>query len=143
MTDTFIADYLAKQDAQRCERLECLRPVLLAALRDAGVHLVEVSYDGEGDNGQINAPDALDQDNNAIDLRVPCPVVPDDQRPGTYDTLAELVEDFCWVLLGHYHDGFENNDGGYGTMTIAVATNTITLDHNDRYIEVNNTVVEV
>ena len=43
----------------------------------------------------------------------------------------------------HFHDGFEINDGGYGTIRIDVAKRTVILDHDDRVIETVNTRTEV
>jgi hypothetical protein len=35
--------------------------------------------------------------------------------------------------------GWENNDGAFGTFVFDVADRTITLEHNERYTEVNIT----
>ena len=35
--------------------------------------------------------------------------------------LQEALDDFAWAVLDAYHDGFENNDGGFGTIVIDVA----------------------
>lgn len=142
MTNISINEYYAKHQAEQRRRLQALRPAMFAALKAARIRFVNVHYDGEGDSGQINEFLALDQDDKGVDLRAPHPIiVPDDHQPKT--SLADLVEDFCWIALSLYHDGFENNDGGYGTMTIDVTEGRITLDHNDRFIDVNRTVSEV
>jgi hypothetical protein len=56
----------------------------------------------------------------------------------TYATLHEALEDFAWVVLDVYHGGFENNEGGYGSITFDVRKGAVTLDHNDRIIEVRS-----
>ena len=53
------------------------------------------------------------------------------------------MDDFAWTILAEYHCGFENNDGGFGTITVNAAEATVTLDHNDRVVESVNTTSEV
>ncbi|WP_342672154.1 DUF6878 family protein, partial [Neptunicoccus sediminis] len=38
--------------------------------------------------------------------------------------------------------GFENNEGGYGTLTWDIAADSITLDHADRYVECSHSYDE-
>jgi len=51
------------------------------------------------------------------------------------DDLTTKVGDFAWSVAYHQHPGFENNEGGYGTLTWDVGKDSITLDHADRYVE--------
>jgi hypothetical protein len=47
------------------------------------------------------------------------------------------------TALGLYHDGFVNNDGGFAAIAIDAEKATVTIDHNDRITDVDNTVTEV
>jgi len=41
-----------------------------------------------------------------------------DGQARDYSSLPQALEEFAWALLRVYHDGFENNEGGYGTIEI-------------------------
>ena len=126
MTD-ILTDYVALAAKWRKEREETLRETrvpLLKQLRELGVAQVEVQYDGYGDSGNVHditltgATESLDDD------------------------LNRKIEDFGWMMAHHQHPGFENNDGGYGTLTWDIAEDKISLDHADRYVETNHTFSE-
>ena len=88
-----------------------------------------IEYDGEGDSGQI---ENIRFDSGGI-------LIPDQPLPGTTkrlfsqphfspQTLREALEAFAWELLAVYHDGFENNEGAFGIVTIDVAKNSVVLE---------------
>jgi hypothetical protein len=144
MTDS-ATDWLAQYQAEMKQRREKLAPakaVLLDALKASGIAVVTVEYDGEGDSGQVNNIVACDASCNPAEMRGSV-VLELGLRPCSYESLVEAVEAFTWEVLVLYHDGFENNDGGFGTVTIYVVTGKVTLDHNDRVIEAVNTMTEV
>jgi hypothetical protein len=58
-------------------------------------------------------------------------------------SLLELADNFTWEILGVHHDGFWNNDGGYGTLTIDVDAGTVSLEHSNQYVNVDTTTTEV
>jgi len=58
------------------------------------------------------------------------------------EALVTAVGDFAWSLAYHHHPGFENNEGGYGTLTWDLRNDSITLDHADRYVECSHSYVE-
>jgi hypothetical protein len=121
--------------------LKAAKAALLEVLRHAAIAFVEIEYDGVGDSGQIHAIIAYTAANVPLScerLRDTMVALPD--KPAM--SLEEALDDFAWHLLGLYHDGFVNNDGGYGTIAIAVDTGKITIDHNDRIIDVVNSVTE-
>jgi hypothetical protein len=96
---------------------------------------VVAAYDGEGDSGQINDITATAADESEVSLEgLPC---------GPDTLLADELDDFAWQCLGAYHGGFENNDGGYGDVTIDVTEGKVYIDHNDRFVDVTNTTSEV
>ncbi len=63
--------------------------------------------------------------------------------PTSYGSLTEGLDAFAWSVLDLYHAGFENNEGGFGSIEIDVAKGAITVDHNDRIVEVCNSMMEV
>jgi hypothetical protein len=118
---------------------------LLRALRKHGIAQVEIRYDGAGDEGQIQDIRGFDAEGRLV----PSLVIRSSKLPlapgsgGRQQTLHENLDEFAWSLLGHYHDGFYDGDGGFGTITIDVAKRTVTLDHDDCFTDSVNTVTEV
>ena len=144
MNDALITAY-QKEQAERVRRLPLLQAALLARLARAKVDLVEIPYDGEGDNGQIEGVHAYDGDgapvvlgSNAMRL-----ALQPDEPALRFNSLSAALEDFAWQLLGQYHAGFENDGGGYGQIIFRVPRASVTIDHNDRFTDVVNCVTEV
>jgi hypothetical protein len=86
------------------------------ALRTAGVSNVSVSYSGEGDEGRAEPPQFRDSTDNPID---------ESSLPADLDTrkLGDLLEGFT-------PEGYEDGEGGNGTVTFTVQTGTIRVEHN-------------
>ncbi len=119
--------------------------LIFAALADLGVHRVTVDYDGSGDSGQIESIEAW----NAVSEKVPLPSIgkvqlapenPD--RPVADIGLEAAVEQLAWDYLYDNHCGWENNDGAFGTFVFDVPARTITLEHNERYTDLNTSTHE-
>ena len=126
MTDPQIdfAETMAKWHAERDAANKAARGELLPQLRALGVTEVIAEYEGYGDSGNVE------------DVTVQPAGV---EIPGD---LRAKVEDFAWSFAYHHHPGFENNEGGYGTLTWDVTADSITLDHADRYVECTHTCDE-
>lgn len=90
-----------------------------------GVTKFSCEYSGEGDSGDIDYN--FYEKNEAFG--------PKNKKDIPEEILTKLL-DIVWEFVP---SGFENNDGGYGTLTIDFQTNTIELSHNDRIIEVETT----
>ena len=119
------------------------KAALFDALTAAGVHTIVVEFDGSGDSGQMERPDAFGADNQSVPLpeaKIPFKIV-------TFDGPAivseqrdprDVIEAMTFELLEQTHDGWENNDGAFGEFTFSVADRTITLDYNERYTDSTN-----
>lgn len=115
------------------------KAIVFAPLAEAGIHRVTVDYDG---SGQIENVEAW----NGANERMPFPAgvmvhlvsdSPDHPPPG--QNLEAAVESIAWDYLGDLYYGWENNDGGFGTFVFDVPSGTVSLEHNERYTEVNST----
>src|SRR5690242_20651184 len=85
-------------------------------LRAAGVAKVVVSYYGDGNEGRAEPPQFQDTADNPLEeSRLPAEV---DIRK-----LGELLEGFA-------PEGYEDGDGGFGTVTFDVQTLKIRVEHN-------------
>jgi uncharacterized protein DUF6878 len=148
--DDFRASYKAQQ-AERQARLQQIKTFVIDQLRKHGVHSVHVEYDGENDSGQTNGIVAFDADKRTVDLNSLTIDLPADDDPSgallalltAPRSLYKLVDNFTWEILGAYHDGFWNNDGGHGTLTIDVEAGTVSLEHNNQYVNFDTTTTEV
>ncbi|MGH2507763.1 MAG: hypothetical protein ACRDHZ_10240 [Ktedonobacteraceae bacterium] len=85
-------------------------------LRAAGVARVTVSYYGDGDEGRAEPPQFQDAAEKPVEELL-LPVDLDLQ------TLGDLLEGFA-------PEGYEDGDGGFGTVTFNVQTLTIRVEHN-------------
>lgn len=133
---------LAATDERRRNKLPAAKQALLAALRGARAATVQIAYDGEGDGGQVGDIRVLSARNRPVKLDGGV-VLDLDRAPESFASLDLALDAFTWALLEVYHAGFENNEGGFGTIDIDVASGTVTIDHNDRIVEVCNSMTEV
>jgi len=104
----FVFDQEADQaDLQRAARaFEALR--LLARLKARGVPLVCITYNGSGDEGQVDEVD--------VDATL---------EPDEHDLLAEFAED----IVDARFPGWENNEGASGELTFDLQQVVPRLEH--------------
>ena len=115
------------------------KAILFAALAKAGIHRVTINYDGSGDSGQIESIEAWNAANQKIPLPYEVTIQASEhpEHPRAERKLEEAIEALAWEYLHDLHWGWENNDGAFGTFVLDVPARTITLEHNERYTEVN------
>jgi len=114
----------------------------MCSLSATAITSVTVSFDGEGDSGQIQDVTAF-----AGDKPVELPqtsITVQQARWGidglrlTKQPLSEAIETLCYAYLEFDHDGWENDDGAYDEFTFTVANRRIALDFNARYTDIHN-----
>ena len=137
MTD-FMAR-LAERQAERDAENRVLRAELVAMLRDAGVETVTAHYDAYGDSGNIEEvvllPEIPKVEPVAVEAEADRPQEDADHRLTTAD--ASKLDDFLWSTVYGLHPGFENNEGGYGDISWDVCADGISIEHSDRFVDVN------
>jgi len=119
----FYANHIAAQKRDAEERVKT-RANLLVELRALGVILIEIQYEGYGDAG--NVEDAT-------------------PAPSTIKLAYDLnlrVETFGWDFAYALNPGFENNEGGYGSLEWNIETDKINVCHSNRYVESDTTDYE-
>jgi len=86
------------------------------ALRSAAVAKVTVSYYGSGDEGRAEPPQFEDAAGTPVE---------ESRLPSDLDlqTLGDLLEGFA-------PEGYEDGDGGFGTITFDLGTLLIRVEHN-------------
>ncbi len=114
---------------------------IIDALDKADITLVTVTFNGEGDSGQIEEVNAF-----ALTQPQPLPDKPVRYRAHSFRDrkssvsekempLAEAIEDLCYALLEQKHGGWENNDGAFGEFTFEVEERRVLLDFNARFTD--------
>lgn len=113
---------------------------LFAELERAGITSVRLTFDGYGDEGQIESIDAhagsepaeFPESKVTLTSLSWCDPEPTDRTM----TLPDAVEQLAYDCLTATHLGWENNDGAYGTFVFDVAARTIALEHHERFVDV-------
>jgi hypothetical protein len=131
-------------------RLDFNKQVLLEALRSIGVKQVTVTYSGCGDSGQIDDVEAQPEAAPLTPVQVELA-----KREANWDAISgkwlealvlrpldlpTALADFCDAAVeATGHEGYQNHDGGQGTLTIDVDEGVVTLEHTDFYTESDTT----
>ena len=114
------------------------KKVLFEALKETGIKTVEVSFDGSGDEGQIEDITAT----GTNDETVPLPNLPINIESAQQDYESPLrsmsdvrivIENMSYDHLNEISYGWEDGDGAYGRFIFDVAEAAIGLDFNIRY----------
>jgi hypothetical protein len=135
-TDKIMASYKNHQKA-RAEANAITKTALFDALAAAEITRVAVTFDGEGDSGQIGEITAYKNDDEC-----PLPVAEVEIQQVSWDggkldstksPLRDAIEALCYDYLSQEHDGWENNDGAFGEFEFDVAERTIELECNVRF----------
>jgi hypothetical protein len=127
----------AEQAAREADLRPANRDRLFDALTAAGISHVTVTFDGEGDSGQIESVAAW-----LGEIAVDFPNVEIPYAAITWDnpavemrqlSLAVVVEQLAYDLLADTHGGWENNDGAYGEFCFDASARSIHLEFNERF----------
>ena len=137
----FETEYKRYQEALK-KTNELNKVAVFDPLAEAGIDRVTVTFDGEGDSGQIEEVTAY-KNEAAIGLPVSSVTlhsVPwgSETITGATSPVAEAIESLCYDYLSEAHGGWENNDGAFGEFTFHVSERRIELDFNDRFTDYTN-----
>jgi hypothetical protein len=138
-----IMESIAKRRNALADTWKLNREAFFTVLSAAEITRVTVTFDGEGDSGQIDNIAAYKGDES-----VPLPTQTvavrtvdwNDNRITVQEQSASAaIETLCYDFLEQEHGGWENNDGAYGEFTFDVANRTVELEFNGRYTDVHTT----
>lgn len=137
--DSAPVDYAARWDRHQAARHEAYiqnRRIVFDALSRSDLASITVSFNGEGDSGQIEDI-SVSPEEHAAPLDIPAKMMtvpwPGCELVSELHPLREIIEDVCYAALSETHGGWENNDGAYGDFTFDVPHRTIKLEFNERY----------
>jgi hypothetical protein len=119
------------------------KTALFNVLAAAGIAIVDVTFDGYGDSGQIESIEAKGSDSDkiidlpSVQIEIVTPIWGRPNVDRQTFSVGEAIEHLAYAFLRETHCGWENNDGAYGDFTFDVADRTISLDYHERYTETN------
>lgn len=135
------ATTIAHADVSRC-----MLAALCAALKQHGVVRAVITYDGYGDEGQIESVSTFD---DAGEVTVPVTDCQSWDVPWRGEpverivTLSTALENFGYEMLARHQPGWENGDGAFGECTIDVAAKRAELDHSVRFTAIEGFAYEL
>jgi hypothetical protein len=115
------------------------KAAVFKVLSAAGITRIDVTFDGEGDSGQIQEVAAFSGETSAELLTNTVTLA--STHWGADDItirempLPEAIEELCYGYLEQEHDGWENNDGAFGEFTFDVEERSIALEFHARYTD--------
>jgi len=113
------------------------RDRLIAALAARNIATAVIKFDGSGDEGQIEEVLFFAADGAKISLLAAPepPALPNGDAAPSLPALQTQLEDFAFDAL-YDHNGWQDNDGAYGEITLDVVEGTATLDLSQRFVDV-------
>lgn len=109
------------------DELVVAKAAIMELLTAAGYVKATIEYDGCDDNGQMNCMTVFDSKGHTTELS-------SHAHPPEVRELFNALDELAWQVLDACHPGFENNDGGHGTLTVDVANNSLRLEHSSHYV---------
>ena len=137
----YLDEYQKKHEEQLVKAKEQLREVC-KVLEPSGITMIEVEYDGSGDEGAIESI-TFSCNGNEYKGELPkenfkslfCYA---DEEPRNVD-ISEIIDEICCHFLP---DGWGNDDGAFGILKIDIKNKIVNLEHNQRYTEVSTSEEE-
>ena len=121
------SDSLAQYERERLDNVRRHLPEARRQLQAAGIHRVQILYDGCGDSGCIESITYTDGQGSTVD------------PAGTLAMTEEQLMDLFYDLTQARHPGWENNDGAYGEFDWNLSDDALKHTHNDRFTDYDTT----
>ena len=122
------------------------KTAFLPLLREHGIARVEIHYDGGGDEGSMGDVFAYRDDASAELPAILCDHFALEYN-GSVTTRTIDLEDalsaFAENAVCTHHCGWENGEGAHGIIGIDVASGSVTLTHNTRFIDYETSETEL
>ena len=130
------------------------KEIIFDLLAAEGVESFELSFDGGGDDGQINEPEDFKPETTEkkikkiLSKKVEGGRISNGTRWGPNGpetmwqedvTLGQMIDSVCYDVLEGVCSGWEINEGSYGTFYFDVKKRKVNLDFNERVVESNLT----
>jgi hypothetical protein len=151
MTDTIDAQQPTDTSSRIYERLADQanahnKGAIFDALAEARIHTLTVEFDGYGDSGQIESIEAFDSASQPVELpdkrqlQLMSPKYEglrlDPQDAGLHQAIEMLIYEYLEAAFM----GWEDGEGSYGTFVFSVPERAVTLEHHQRFVDVDTSV---
>ena len=110
------------------KKLNLKQKIELKKLKDHNISVLEIHYDGGGDDGMIHDIHAFDKDYNEI-------IIPKFCEKYSAFGIKTLEDTFYELLCDNIEWDWVNNEGGFGSFKIDLQDESITIFHNQRHVE--------
>lgn len=110
-------DYELRRELEQQKRAREFKEQVVPRLKALGIEKVIGGYSGYGDSGDLHDLSCVGPEEKPVEID---------------DPLRRELVDFLYQFLP---DGYENNEGGQGDVTLDLATMRIDLDHEENYTE--------
>lgn len=148
-TSEWMTDYFDKQKIRNVRLIQLFKrnkAGILDALREANVGHVELSYEGMGDSGCLEAASFFTKDNKPVESpQGSVAIEAFEFCSGLIERksmpLPEALETLAYDALEVHHPGWEINEGAYGTFRVEVEEGTITLCNSLRSTDYTETEI--
>ena len=148
-----IMEQIQADRLKKADRVKYHANLLFDTLAQTKVSSIEVSFEGCGDSGQIEAVDYTDANGKGIDEAYLNKTIVKGSEKTSYHqwdekkkmlvktearegNIREIIEEVCYDKLGASHGGWEINEGSYGTFRFDVAGRKVSLEYNQRIEDV-------
>ncbi len=129
---------VAKEIAREANKCQ-----ILLAMNMVNLRRISVTFDGCGDDGQMEAWEIEAADGTVMHSPDQLPAVSVWRTAVAWGgeveslvlPLSESLEAFCYDLLEHHRPGWEIDDGSFGEFVFDLAGGTIALEHNQRFTD--------
>lgn len=148
-----IMEQIQANQLKKADMVKLNAKALFDTLSQTRVAIIEVTFDGCGDSGQVEAVDYSDANNKGIDgayvdKKMVAGSLEDRgchwdskkkemvERSSGEGNVRAIVEQICYDKLSASHGGWEINEGSYGTFFFDIAGRKVTLEYNERIEDV-------
>ena len=135
-----IVNFLAATQTALAGTIAANKAAIFPALVAAGIARVTIEYDGGGDEGNLEPPEAFNADNNPVEFpgtQVTIVMLGFDNLTQSSEThcLRDAIESAACTLLETTHGGWEDGEGACGLISFDVASQAVTLEHRSRFVD--------
>lgn len=129
-----IAEQMAKERVELLKRTNKNKDILFDILKKNKVEHILVCFDGSGDSGDIQSIELTPESTQPLLEETALGFIWPECAIDVEVSIKDAIETICYDFLRAKHQGWENNEGAYGTFEFHVNENKIHLDFNERTV---------
>ena len=121
--------------------LDCNKEILFDLMEKEKIEKFEVTFDGGGDDGQIDAIDLPDDflGKTVFGARVSTGSTWTNGKPTitwkSDPSVEEIIDNICYEVLEGQHSGWENGEGARGNFVFDLKSRTVEFAFHERVMD--------